>query len=44
MKEYFSNEKTDEWIIRIATLSGYLLSFLLGILYFTDLIENSVTH
>ena len=44
MKKNLSEEKKDEWIIRIATVSGYVLSFILGLLYFTDLIENSVTH
>ncbi|MEM1136236.1 MAG: hypothetical protein AAGI07_10395 [Bacteroidota bacterium] len=40
MKKILSKKNTDEWIISIATFMGYVLSFLLGLFYFTDLIQN----
>jgi len=35
------NDK-DEWLIRLATITGYIISFLLGLYYFTDLINSEI--
>ena len=35
--------KKDEWLIRMATITGYIISFLLGLYYFSDLISNGIS-
>jgi|GEM_PF-4700799 len=34
----------DEWIIKIATVTGYIASLILGLYYFSDIINNSIAY
>jgi hypothetical protein len=33
----------DEWLIKIATISGYIISIILGIYYFSDIVNNTAS-